>query len=290
MSIGESITLEALDDSRRGQPRSTDEDRVRVREIGSEPECVGARLRLLVDVDHIVEAMVPDDVKAGCLPVGAPRNADGIGIRRPQAQPADAQMVKGRDDRARGGEGASTGQPVEAVQERRLARVARQIAHPCVGQRDDVRAECRQGMRRGGQRVEVAERALLHALGGAGIAGHGLEPREVDRHGRRRHPVQLRLDGRVARRHEDAQARAGRHHRLNASRPSNGKSRRPGDPGRERPRPSRVPLHVLRPGSLIGEPPHPPLLSRLRSARVHRVIEGHHDLARCGLNPRVSQT
>ena len=115
------------------QPGSTDEDGVRVRGIGRAPECVGARLRLLVDVDHVVEAMVRDDVKAGRLPVGAPRDADGVGIRRPQAQPADTQMVKGRDDRARGGEGARTGQPVEAVEESRLARVARQIARPPCG-------------------------------------------------------------------------------------------------------------------------------------------------------------
>ena len=142
-------------------------------------------------------------------------------------------MVQGRDDRARGGEGVGTGQPMEAVEQSRLARVARQIAHPRVGQRDDVRAERRQGMHRGGQGVEVAERALLHALGGTRVTGHGLEPREVDRHGRRRHPVQLRLDGRVAGGHEHAETRARRHHGLDASRPSDGKSRRLADPVEE---------------------------------------------------------
>lgn len=46
-----------------------------------------ARLSLLIEGDHTLEAMVRDHGRAGRLPVDAPDNAAGLGIRRPVAQP-----------------------------------------------------------------------------------------------------------------------------------------------------------------------------------------------------------
>src|SRR5207244_5338968 len=60
---------------------------------------------------------------------------------------------------------------------------------------------------RRGHRVEIRERAALHAVGGAGLTGQALQPREVDGHRARRHTIELGLDRRVARGDQHAEAR-----------------------------------------------------------------------------------
>ena len=89
-----------------------------------------------------------------------------------------------------------------------------------------IRVERGQRVRRGGQGVEIAECALLHTVGRPRVTGHGLEPREVDGHGQRRHPIELWLDGRVAGGHQHAESCPRRLHGLDASRVPDGKSRR----------------------------------------------------------------
>src|SRR6185503_2845559 len=79
-----------------------------------------------------------------------------------------------------------------------------------MGKDDGPRPQRLQRTDRALQRVEIAERALGHAVGGAGIAGQALQTREVERQPARRHAVELGLDRGIAGRHEDAEPRGHR--------------------------------------------------------------------------------
>ena len=79
-----------------------------------------------------------------------------------------------------------------------------------MGEHDDRRADLSERARDERKTGEICARAVLHARAAAGIAalGAGVQPREMERHLRRRHPVELGLHRRVSGRHEDADAHA----------------------------------------------------------------------------------
>ena len=172
------VTLQTIHDAGRRQPGAADEERRRRRNVG-------ARGRAHTPAPPSPRRCSTTPSRRWCAITSKPAASQyarpaalitsGYGVA--SASTPHAEMRERGQDRAGGGEraGAAPARPVGSRKADSFAK-AGEVAHRRVRQRDHIGLHRREGSRRGGERIQVAERSLLHPVSRARVPGQRLEP------------------------------------------------------------------------------------------------------------------